>query len=227
MAGGRPRVLDEMKQREVCALVSAGCSLQAAADYVECAPNTIRREIERDAEFGGRFRAARLAAQLNPLRMMRQAAANHWRAAAWLLERTDPDQFARQPSPAFRAKQARALEHDVLAILSAEIENPLLLGRLRKQIRLLIHYSIDGVVHVERTNRQLRAIFREIDALDRDTERHFDSPGSEVAACPADKPARTQDRPTATHAANGKPVATDRPHTPMGVLESNGQAQTH
>ena len=38
MAGGRPRTLDEGKQREVCALLSAGCSLAAAASYVDCAP---------------------------------------------------------------------------------------------------------------------------------------------------------------------------------------------
>ena len=33
---GRPRVLDEVKQREVCALVSAGASVTQAAKYVSC-----------------------------------------------------------------------------------------------------------------------------------------------------------------------------------------------
>jgi len=174
MAGGRPRVLDDGRQREVCALVSAGCSLQAAADYVHCAPDTIRREIERDAAFGVRFREARLAAQLSPLRIMRKAAANHWRAAAWMLERTDPDQFARRPSPAFRPKQARALMRDVLAILNAEIDNPQVAVRVRKQVRQLIEYSIDGVVNVERTNRHLRAVLRTIDQLQKESEKCVD-----------------------------------------------------
>ena len=104
--------------------MSAGCSLQAAAHYVACAPNTIRREADRNPDFGRRFREARLQAQLSPLQAMRKAAASHWRAAAWMLERGDPDHFARRPSPAFRAKQAQALRNDILAILSAEIDNP-------------------------------------------------------------------------------------------------------
>ncbi len=99
MPRGRERILDEGKLREVCALLSAGCSLQAAAHYVQCAPNTIRREAARNPDFGRRFREARLQAQLSPLQAMRTAAASHWRAAAWMLERGDPDHFARRPSP--------------------------------------------------------------------------------------------------------------------------------
>jgi IS30 family transposase len=63
-------VLDEAKQREVCALISAGCSIQAAASYVGCAPNTIRREIDRNSKFGQRYREARLQAQLSPLQAL-------------------------------------------------------------------------------------------------------------------------------------------------------------
>ncbi len=156
MPAGRIRVLDEAKQREICALIATGCSLEAAASYVECAPNTIRREADRNPDFGRRLREARLQAQLSPLQAMRKAANNHWRAAAWMLERADPEHFDRRPSPAFRAKQARALKHDILAVLSAEIDDPDLQVRVRKQIRHLIDYSIEGVVGVQRTNRQLR-----------------------------------------------------------------------
>jgi hypothetical protein len=158
-------VLDEGKQREVCALISSGCSLLAAAQYVGCAPNTIRREANRDPEFGCRLREARLQAQLSPLQAMRKAANSHWRAAAWMLERADPEHFDRRPSPAFRPRQARALKHDILAVLGAEIEDPDLLVRIRKQIRQLIDYSIEGVVGVQRTQRELRTILREIDKL--------------------------------------------------------------
>lgn len=212
MAGGRPRVLDEGKQREVCALVSAGCSLETAAEFVNCAPNTIRREIERDASFGARYREAKLGAQLSPLRMMRQAAASHWRAAAWLLERTGPDQFARQPPPAFRAKQARTLVDGVLAILGAEIDNPPLLNRLRKQIRQLAQCSIHGVVDVERTHSQLHANRAEIDKLERGGPAQFEP----VDSCDS---VRQSDAPTT-------PQATVGPTLPSGVLETSGPAQT-
>jgi len=170
MPRGRERVLDEVKQREVCALVSAGCSLQAAANYVQCATNTIRREAARNPDFGRRFRDARLQAQLSPLQAMRKAAASHWRAAAWMLERGDPEHFARRPAPAFRPKQAQALRDDIAAILNVEIDNPILLRRVKKQIQHLIGYSIDGVVSVERTDRQLRAVLREIDELEREAD---------------------------------------------------------
>jgi hypothetical protein len=165
MARGRDRVLDDAKQREVCALLSAGCNLQAAAQYVGCATNTIRREADRNPDFGLRVREARLQAQLSPLQAMRKAANSHWRAAAWMLERADPEHFDRRPSPAFRPKQARILKQDILAVLSAEIEDPDLLVRIRKQIRQLMDYSIEGVVGVQRTQRELRSILRQIDKL--------------------------------------------------------------
>jgi hypothetical protein len=165
MPRGRLRVLDEGRQREVCALISSGCSLLAAAQYVGCAPNTIRREANRNPEFGRRLREAQLQAQLSPLQAMRKAANSHWRAAAWMLERADPEHFDRRPSPAFRPRQARALQQDILAVLNAEIEDPDLLMRIRKQIRQLMDYSIEGVVGVQRTQRELRAIYREIDEL--------------------------------------------------------------
>ena len=96
--GGRPRALDEIKRREVCALVSAGCSYAGAGRYVNCSAKTIRREAERNVAFGEQLRRSRLAAQLEPLRALRNKATTHWRAAAWLLERVDPEQFARYDS---------------------------------------------------------------------------------------------------------------------------------
>ena len=36
---GRPRALDEVKRREVCALISAGCGVEGAARFVGCAAN--------------------------------------------------------------------------------------------------------------------------------------------------------------------------------------------
>ena len=93
---GRPRALDEFKRREVCALVSVGCGIEGAARYVGVNPTTIRREALRNQDFHEKLRNAELASELDPLRAMRSAAATHWRAAAWLLERTNPDRFGRR-----------------------------------------------------------------------------------------------------------------------------------
>lgn len=93
---GRPRALDDAKRREVCALISAGCGIEGAARYVGCVASTIRREGARNPEFGDAIRRAHVSAELTPLQMMREFARKYWRAAAWLLERTNPQRFAKQ-----------------------------------------------------------------------------------------------------------------------------------
>jgi len=209
MPRGRVRTLDDAKQREVCALMSAGCSLQAAAEYIECAPNTIRREAARNPQFNQRFREARLQAQLSPLSAMRKAAADHWRAAAWMLERTDPEHFGRRPAPAFRPKQAKALKSDILDILNAEIENPFLLNRLTKQIQQLMEYSIDGVVNVERCNQDLRGVLSAIERLVETTgQAAFDRVHGQPQSKPPSSPPATS-TPTAT----SPPTTTPAPNT--------------
>src|SRR5437879_4909219 len=70
---GRPRVLDETKRREICALVAGGCGLREAAKYVRCSTNTIRREAERNPDFNDQLRRSEMYAQLSPLRAMQQA----------------------------------------------------------------------------------------------------------------------------------------------------------
>ncbi|TWT78043.1 hypothetical protein Pla123a_18430 [Posidoniimonas polymericola] len=100
---GRPRVLDEGKQREVCALLTSGMTFGEAAAYVGCCEKTIRREQRRDEDFDERVRRARMAARLGPLQAVRQAAATHWRAAAWLVDRQD-----RQEERERRARREQA-----------------------------------------------------------------------------------------------------------------------
>ncbi|TWT38262.1 hypothetical protein KOR34_32310 [Posidoniimonas corsicana] len=85
----RPRVLDETKRREVCALLTAGMTLGSAAEYVGCSVKTIRRERDGDDDFDLQVRRAKMAARLGPLQAVRRAAETHWRAAAWLVERQE------------------------------------------------------------------------------------------------------------------------------------------
>ena len=231
MAAGRQRVLDDAKQREVCALVSAGCSLAAAARYVDCAPRTIRREARRNAAFAERFRKARVTAQLSPLQAMNRAAATHWRAAAWMLERSDPDNFAPRVTPAFRPKQAQALVRDVLAVIDAEFDNEFQRKRVHDQIHLMMRYAIHGVMDTERTGRQLREAMKFFEARERESDLaeerslrrpHTGGPGDKHAPPQSTTNghptgAKTADRP----ATNGSRPATtaDRPATMADLAE--------
>jgi hypothetical protein len=120
---GRPRKIDEAKRREICALIAVGCGIEAAARYVGCSAATVRRELDRDEDFRRAFASAELTCRIEPLRALRAAAATHWRAAAWLLERTHPERFAR------RAPVAAAGDADqrVLDDLEAWKDDPLAL----------------------------------------------------------------------------------------------------
>jgi hypothetical protein len=67
-----------------------------AAKYVGCAASTITRTAARDPVFAEQLAAAEQHVEVDALRAVRAAARNerYWRAAAWLLERRNPDDFA-------------------------------------------------------------------------------------------------------------------------------------
>lgn len=153
---GRPRALDEGKRREVCAFLAAGASLKQAAEYVGCSLSTLKRENQRDKEFRERTRRATATAQLIPLQAMRQAVQSHWRAAAWMLERSDPENFGRQDARHFGAKELRALRRDLLDIFNDEIEHPLLRDRIAKRVKAAIDYAMRHAWDKQRSGAKLR-----------------------------------------------------------------------
>ncbi len=120
---GRPRALDEAKKREVCALLSAGASMRYAGRYVGCSAKTIHNEARRDPDFGDHLRKSQLVAKLEPLRALRKKATTHWRAAAWLLERGDPEQFARQDQKFFKPQDVANLLENIRATLKAHLKD--------------------------------------------------------------------------------------------------------
>lgn len=118
---GRPRALDEAKRREVCALISVGCSLSDAARYIGCTVITIRREALRNEQFSEALQRAHLAAELSPLHDLRAAAKKYWRAAAWLLERTNPQRFAKQHPQSLTPDQVSAFVSRMIDIIGDEV----------------------------------------------------------------------------------------------------------
>jgi hypothetical protein len=94
---GRPRSLDRSKKRQICDLVSRGATLAQAAAALSISARTIHREARLDENFDEQLRQA-FSNTPDPLTIMQSAARTHWRAAAWLLERTDPEHFAKRPA---------------------------------------------------------------------------------------------------------------------------------
>jgi hypothetical protein len=103
----RRRIMGPDKKVKFCQLVRESHSLEEAAEWIDVSIRTVQRERKRDEDFDHEVRLA-LQATPDPLRLMENAARVHWRAAAWLLERTRPEQFARQPANTARDYQVEA-----------------------------------------------------------------------------------------------------------------------
>jgi hypothetical protein len=123
---------------------------------VQCSASTIHREAQRDPEFLEQLRRAEMHAQLSPLHAMQQAVATHWRAAAWFLERTDPERFLRPDARAFGPRQVRALSGDINRIIQQEIIDPLVYERVAKRVKAAFDYAMHKAWDKRRTQGELR-----------------------------------------------------------------------
>jgi IS30 family transposase len=120
---GRPRALDEVKQAELCALMSQGCDVERAAVYVGCSVSTIRRELRRNKEFNDRLGAAIISSELDPLKAIRRAAEKDWRAGVWLLERLNPQRFGKQNVRFLKPEQLQQFIDQFAKAVFEEVED--------------------------------------------------------------------------------------------------------
>jgi len=116
-------VLDEIKQREILAILSVGCSRRTAARYVGCAHSTIQRTAHRDPEFAAKLRQAENRQEFSYLGNIQQAARKpqYWRAAAWFLERVFPEKYARRGPDVITVDQIRQVLAQFAQIIVAEV----------------------------------------------------------------------------------------------------------
>jgi hypothetical protein len=116
-------LLDEYKKREILALLAVGCSQRVAAMYVGCSPDTIRRAAAREESFAQRLNQAVNSAQVTFLNSIHRAAKKeqYWRAAAWALERLNPEDFGPPKSEMLTLAQAAGLVSELARIVMEEI----------------------------------------------------------------------------------------------------------
>ena len=107
---GRPPVLDEAKRKRIIALLANGSSRRIAAHYVGCAQSTITRTATPRSPIRGGVGPGRTHAEIEALHNLRKAARNerYWQAAAWLLERRNPEDFA-SGNPMLRRRSRSAM----------------------------------------------------------------------------------------------------------------------
>jgi hypothetical protein len=94
---GRPREFKYEKRRELINHINEGATVEEAAEIVGITLRTVQRAAKLDECFDHDLHLALHAAPVDAERLVQRAARTHWRAAAWLLERTDPDRFAKRP----------------------------------------------------------------------------------------------------------------------------------
>ena len=121
--GARPYALDEGKKREILAILTMGCSRRAAAKYVGCAPSTIVRTAQRDPVFAAQLERAESKAEIGYMKNIQKAAGHeqHWRAAAWALERKYPDQYAPRSPDAIPRDEVVATLTQLVDLIMQEV----------------------------------------------------------------------------------------------------------
>jgi hypothetical protein len=93
---GRPTKRTEALVREVITLVATGTTVQDAAQQVGVDPVTLWRWRQRDPELDKAVLAARAAFLTRQVERIDEAAEKDWKAAAWLLERSEPSSWGKR-----------------------------------------------------------------------------------------------------------------------------------
>ena len=133
IATGDPRIaLDAGKQMEVLFYLRLGASRRMAARQVGCCHRTIARAAARDPDFARELARAEADADEKCLHLISRATdqEKYWRAAAWVLERRNPEEFAARKPHTFSAGHVLELFtrflHAVLPKLPADCRETLL-----------------------------------------------------------------------------------------------------
>jgi hypothetical protein len=120
---GRPPVLDATKREVILGILSAGCSRRTAANYVGCATSTIQNTADRDPQFAAKLDRAENQAVVTHMTNIHKAAkdARYWRAAAWVLERLRPDEYAAPHPDLLTVEQTLGLMEYLAQVIIEEV----------------------------------------------------------------------------------------------------------
>jgi hypothetical protein len=104
-------VLDQVKKDLIIVLINRGASRREAAAYVKCHHTTIGRTAARDPAFAAKLSQTEMAGSLATNGMIRRAATEpkYWRAAAWMLERRNPEDYGKRSPNTYTCDQVVSL----------------------------------------------------------------------------------------------------------------------
>lgn len=76
-------------------VLSSGATVKDACAYVGIHVDTFYDWCNKDSEFSDSMKKARAQAKVASVAVIRKAAQSNWQAAAWFLERSDPENWGR------------------------------------------------------------------------------------------------------------------------------------
>jgi hypothetical protein len=138
----RPRLLSDGKKHEIVAMLACGCTFESAARYACCSVKTIRREARLNAEFHERIRQALISSRVTPVNVLHDYARRDWRAAAWLLERTDPGRFAKRNAKTFTQAEVVDLLGRVYDVVRRQIDDKSKRIQIKRQLRSVVRAAL-------------------------------------------------------------------------------------
>ena len=114
--------ISEIKQREILALLSVGCSRRTAARYVNCTQKAIDELAQANPDFAEKLRKAEANLEIESIKNMFNAAKQekNWRASAWLLERKSPEEFLKKKPDVIPAGLLDTLLNRIVTLLIEE-----------------------------------------------------------------------------------------------------------
>ena len=114
--------ISEIKQREILALLSVGCSRRTAARYVNCTQKAIDELAQANPDFAEKLRKAEANLEIESIKNMFNAAKQekNWRASAWLLERKSPQEFLKKKPDVIPAGLLDTLLNRIVTLLIEE-----------------------------------------------------------------------------------------------------------
>jgi hypothetical protein len=133
--------LDETKCQQILTLLKIGCSRRTAALFVGCSTATIRRTALRDPAFAAAINRAEGSVEALYLERIRNAARDpkYWRAAAWVLERRNPEDYALRQPDAITPGQLRLFLSQLIQVIVTEIPAASHRKHLIERLKELMH----------------------------------------------------------------------------------------
>ena len=128
--------LTPKERDEVLAILSAGCSRSAAARCIRFSLPMLKREIQKNPLFAEQVAKAEEGVELFYVSRIRSAAQKeqHWRAAAWVLERRLPERYGTKTPELLTTEKVQKFMTACLKIIAVELPNDELRAKILNRL---------------------------------------------------------------------------------------------